>query len=210
MEIQRSPVSGRSSAGAGMETIEQTLKCPACVDLFTDPILLPCGHSFCQTCICTVWDMDGPGEASGGPLFCPECQIFFPPNLKLEINLDLWRKVELSSACRELEETPPPSAVQCDHCIERSSVAVKSCLSCDAALCEIHALHHLDKEVLRGHTLIEVTENILCYKCGDHGEELKLFCQEDQAAVCCLCVVVGPHKGHQVVQLQEACLDLKV
>uniref|UniRef100_A0A3B4DJL7 RING-type domain-containing protein n=1 Tax=Pygocentrus nattereri TaxID=42514 RepID=A0A3B4DJL7_PYGNA len=61
-----------------MEAIEQTLKCPVCMDFFTDPVLLPCGHNFCRTCIHTVWNMDGSGDGLAGPLFCPECQIFLP------------------------------------------------------------------------------------------------------------------------------------
>ncbi|KAL7889758.1 hypothetical protein AOLI_G00020160 [Acnodon oligacanthus] len=213
MEIQSSPVSWRSSAGADMEAIEQTLKCPVCMDFFTDPVLLPCGHNFCRTCIRTVWNMDGSGEDLAGPLFCPECQIFLPPDLKLESNMELRQKAQCASACGDGKEESPlrssPSAVMCDHCIERRSVAVKSCLSCDASLCSAHTHHHLQKEVLRGHTLIEVTENLLSYKCGEHSEELKLFCQDDQTPVCSLCVVVGPHKGHQVVRLQKACSDFK-
>ncbi|KAG9275534.1 nuclear factor 7, ovary-like [Astyanax mexicanus] len=196
-----------------MEAIEQTLKCPVCMDFFTDPVLLPCGHNFCRTCICTVWGVDVGGEGSDGPLFCPECQIFLPSDLQLETNTDIQEKVQMvQNACGAVQEEKTPESqlmVTCDHCIERRSVAVKSCLSCDASLCSAHTLHHQEKEALRGHTLIDVTEELQDYKCEEHSEELKLFCQDDQAAVCSLCVVLGTHNGHRVVQLREACSKFK-
>lgn len=194
-----------------MEVTEQALTCPICVDVFTKPICLPCGHNFCQACICIVWNLDNDSEA--GPRFCPECQIFLPPDLKLEINTDLEQKVQHSSTCghvREEATSVSSSVVMCDQCIERSSVAVKSCLNCDASLCSAHTLHHQHRERLRGHTLIELTEDMLSYKCQEHGEVQKLFCQDDQAAVCSLCVVFGTHKSHRIIQLQEACSDFKV
>uniref|UniRef100_A0A4W4EAG3 Uncharacterized protein n=1 Tax=Electrophorus electricus TaxID=8005 RepID=A0A4W4EAG3_ELEEL len=164
-----------------MEPIAQTLKCPVCADLLTDPVTLPCGHDFCQTCIRIVWNVNGSDAGSGGPLFCPECQIFLPSNLKLEINTDLQRKVQHASTYEPRKEEAPrtaPSPIMCDHCIDRSSVAVKSCLRCDASLCSAHTLLHQQRD-------------LLSYKCREHGEDLKLFCQEDQAVVCALCVVTS-------------------
>lgn len=211
MEIQHSPFSGGSSARVDMEVTEQLLTCPICADVFTKPIRLPCGHNFCQTCIHIVWNMDD-DDSGAGPRFCPECQIFLPPDLTLEINTDLEQKVQHSNTCgRVTEETAlMTSAITCDQCIERSSVAVKNCLNCDASLCSAHTLHHQHRERLRGHTLIELTEDLFSYKCQEHGEEQKLFCQDDQAAVCYLCVVFGTHKNHRIIQLHEACSDFKV
>lgn len=101
-------------------------------------------------------------------------------------------------------------AVTCDHCIERVSVAVRSCLTCDAALCLAHAQAHQRKAALRRHTLVEPSGDLLPYRCREHGEELRLYCAEDCVAVCSLCAAVGTHRGHRVVSLQEATADLKV
>ncbi|XP_060727492.1 E3 ubiquitin-protein ligase TRIM62-like [Tachysurus vachellii] len=194
-----------------MEVKDQALTCPICVDVFTKPIGLPCGHSFCQSCIRIVWNEDD-NDSEVGLRFCPECQIFLPPDLKLELNTDLEQKVKHASTCGHVSEETAlmhSSDITCDQCIERTSVAVKSCLNCDASLCSVHTLHHQHSERLRGHTLIELTQDPLFYKCQEHGEEQKLFCQDDQVAVCCLCVVFGTHKGHRIIQLQEACSDFK-
>uniref|UniRef100_A0A8C1PIF2 Uncharacterized protein n=1 Tax=Cyprinus carpio TaxID=7962 RepID=A0A8C1PIF2_CYPCA len=166
-----------STCSADMDAREEELKCPVCVEPFTDPVRLPCGHNFCQTCIQVVWNMDDPETSREGPLFCPECQILLPPDLELEISADLQRKVQDAFARAPLLEESSqmsPSIITCDQCIGKTEVAVKSCLTCDASL-----------------------------------EELKLFCQEDQIAVCCLCIAVGSHKNHQAVTLQEACTEFK-
>ncbi|CAJ1067822.1 E3 ubiquitin-protein ligase TRIM11-like [Xyrichtys novacula] len=191
-----------------MGTVEESLKCPVCQDVFTDPVTLPCGHDFCLTCIQTVWETDGPNE---GPLFCPECQIFLPPDLVLQENSSLQTRVKdftaKTSTQSQAAETPPP--ILCDHCIETPSVAVRTCLTCDASLCRAHALQHQQRSALREHTVVEVMEDPLSLKCREHRDELKLFCTEDRVPVCCLCVLVGVHKNHRALQLHEACADFK-
>ena len=34
-----------------MPSLEETLTCPICLDLFDDPRLLPCSHTFCSKCL---------------------------------------------------------------------------------------------------------------------------------------------------------------
>ncbi|XP_067465726.1 E3 ubiquitin/ISG15 ligase TRIM25-like [Thunnus thynnus] len=198
-----------------MGTVEETLKCPVCQDFFTYPVTLPCGHDFCHTCIKAVWDTDVSNE---GPFFCPECQIFLPSNLTLEINTSLQTKVKdftnrpspsKLQTTTSTRETKPCSTIHCDHCIETPSVAIKTCLTCDASLCQAHALLHQQRSALREHTVVEVTGDPLSLKCREHRDELKLFCMEERVPVCCLCVLVGMHKNHQVSQLHEACTDFK-
>ncbi|XP_054655399.1 E3 ubiquitin-protein ligase TRIM11-like [Dunckerocampus dactyliophorus] len=188
-----------------MGTVEETLKCPACQDLFTDPVQLPCRHDFCLTCIQAVCEE--------GPLFCPECQILLPSNLTLEINTTLQRKVKdfmiKSSTSEQPTAKKSSSAVHCDHCIEMPSEAIRTCLTCDASLCQAHALLHQQRSALREHTVVEVTQDLLSLKCKEHRDELKLFCMEERVPVCCLCILVGMHKNHKAAQLHDACTDLK-
>uniref|UniRef100_A0A3B3ZZR3 Tripartite motif containing 35-13 n=1 Tax=Periophthalmus magnuspinnatus TaxID=409849 RepID=A0A3B3ZZR3_9GOBI len=42
------------------------LTCPVCCDIFTDPVLLSCSHSFCRTCLKRCWDT--------GMRECPVCR----------------------------------------------------------------------------------------------------------------------------------------
>ncbi|XP_032409849.1 E3 ubiquitin-protein ligase TRIM39 [Xiphophorus hellerii] len=195
-----------------MGTVSEPLKCPVCQDFFTEPVTLQCGHNFCLTCIRAVWETD---ESTEGPFFCPECQMFLPPNLTLDINTSLQEKVKdfttnQQPAAAETDSTAASSPIiHCDHCIEKPCVAIQTCLTCDASLCQAHAQLHQQRSALREHTLVDVTKDPLSLKCREHRDELKLFCMEEKIPVCCLCVLVGVHKHHKASQLHEASADFR-
>ncbi|GCC33688.1 hypothetical protein chiPu_0012158 [Chiloscyllium punctatum] len=60
--------------------------CAICLDFFTDPVSLNCGHNFCRSCITQSW---GKKEINS----CPECRQEFPD-----------RKLRASWALRSLAE----------------------------------------------------------------------------------------------------------
>uniref|UniRef100_A0A096LYY0 Tripartite motif containing 14 n=1 Tax=Poecilia formosa TaxID=48698 RepID=A0A096LYY0_POEFO len=186
-----------------MGTVGEPLKCPVCQDFFTEPVTLQCGHDFCLTCIRAVWETD---ESTEGPFFCPECQIILPPDLTLDINTSLQEKVKDFTANQQAESSP---IIHCDHCIEKPCVAIRTCLTCDASLCQAHAQLHQQRSALREHTLVDVTKDPLSLKCREHRDELKLFCMEEKIPVCCLCVLVGVHKHHKASQLHDASADFR-
>ncbi|XP_019388800.1 PREDICTED: zinc finger protein RFP-like [Crocodylus porosus] len=45
--------------------------------------------------------------------------------------------------------------------------------------------------------------------CGEHGEALKLFCQDDEAPICVVCDRSRAHRFHSVVPLEEAAEEYK-
>ena len=48
--------------------VEELITCSVCLDKFTQPKVLPCGHTFCQSCLV------GLSRHSGPTLDCPECR----------------------------------------------------------------------------------------------------------------------------------------
>ncbi|KAL0969833.1 hypothetical protein UPYG_G00232870 [Umbra pygmaea] len=46
---------------------EEDLSCPVCVDIFKDPVILSCSHSFCKSCLTEFWKKKGSQE-------CPVCR----------------------------------------------------------------------------------------------------------------------------------------
>lgn len=48
-------------------SLEDDLSCAVCTDVFRDPVLLGCGHSFCRQCIYDHW-------SSSGTRNCPICR----------------------------------------------------------------------------------------------------------------------------------------
>ncbi|KAM4529118.1 E3 ubiquitin-protein ligase TRIM35-like [Fundulus diaphanus] len=53
------------------EQREADYTCPVCCDIFTDPVLLLCGHSFCQHCLQEWWRQSKLRT-------CPVCKKIFP------------------------------------------------------------------------------------------------------------------------------------
>ncbi|GCB82470.1 hypothetical protein scyTo_0022911 [Scyliorhinus torazame] len=47
--------------------MEEDLSCAVCHDLYKDPVLLDCDHSFCRSCITQYWE-------EAGTTSCPICR----------------------------------------------------------------------------------------------------------------------------------------
>ncbi|KAJ8357991.1 hypothetical protein AAFF_G00045750 [Aldrovandia affinis] len=61
--------------------LEEELSCPVCTEIFTDPVVLTCSHSFCKACLQKCWEEKGSRE-------CPNCRRkssieIYRPNLSL-------------------------------------------------------------------------------------------------------------------------------
>ncbi|KAL8213045.1 UNVERIFIED_CONTAM: hypothetical protein K2H54_060399 [Gekko kuhli] len=66
-------VSDSGQLRAGMaEAFHQDLTCSVCLELFTEPVLLACGHCFCQACITSSW------QSQAGAASCPDCRAPCP------------------------------------------------------------------------------------------------------------------------------------
>ncbi|XP_061103236.1 E3 ubiquitin-protein ligase TRIM35-like [Conger conger] len=52
---------------SGSSLLEEELSCPVCTEIFRDPVLLSCCHSFCKACLQQYWDQKGSQE-------CPVCR----------------------------------------------------------------------------------------------------------------------------------------
>ncbi|XP_038672950.1 zinc-binding protein A33-like [Scyliorhinus canicula] len=84
---------------------EETI-CPICLDFFTDPVTLDCGHNFCLSCITQCWEKK---EVNS----CPECREEFPER-NLRINQALGN---LAEKARKLKLNPKEKESKL-HCEE--------------------------------------------------------------------------------------------
>ncbi|XP_034736139.1 E3 ubiquitin-protein ligase TRIM21-like [Etheostoma cragini] len=190
------------SAASCLLTEDQFL-CSICLDVFTDPVAIPCGHNFCKTCITQHWDINVQCQ-------CPNCKKVFYTKPELHVNTFISEMAsqfrqsaqqKASSSSSERQESRP-GEVPCDVCTGTKLKALKSCLVCLVSYCETHLEPHLTMSGLKRHQLIDPVENLEGRMCTKHDKPLELFCKTDQMCVCMLCTVLD-HKTHDVVPLKE-------
>ncbi|XP_063739395.1 uncharacterized protein LOC134864391 [Eleginops maclovinus] len=188
---------------------EDRFLCSICLDVFTDPVTIPCGHNFCKNCITEHWDRSDRCQ-------CPMCKEAFTTRPDLRVNTFISEMVaefrqsapQKASSSSSEQQVFQPEEVLCDVCTETKLKALKSCLVCLTSYCETHLEPHLIMSGLKRHQLIDPVENLEDRMCPKHDKPLELFCKTDQTCVCMLCTVLD-HKMHKLVPLKEESEDKK-
>ncbi|XP_075768886.1 zinc finger protein RFP-like isoform X3 [Pelodiscus sinensis] len=81
------------ASGNLARSFQDEVTCPICLEYFTDPVSIECGHSFCRACLSRCW-----GESE--PNFCPQCRETIPqrhlrPNYQLGNLVELVKRLQL-------------------------------------------------------------------------------------------------------------------
>ncbi|XP_053235346.1 zinc finger protein RFP-like [Podarcis raffonei] len=83
--------------GNPVQNLCEETTCPICLQYFKDPVIVDCGHNFCQACITRAWG-EPDRDAS-----CPQCsepcqQRNFRPNRQLASIVEIAKKFSLQMA----------------------------------------------------------------------------------------------------------------
>uniref|UniRef100_A0A3Q3QE43 Uncharacterized protein n=1 Tax=Monopterus albus TaxID=43700 RepID=A0A3Q3QE43_MONAL len=74
---------------------EEQVHCSICLDVFTNPVSIPCGHNFCQSCIVGYWKTSSLYQ-------CPMCKKTFHKRPDISVNTVL-REIAEQSRCLRTE-----------------------------------------------------------------------------------------------------------
>ncbi|KAL0198897.1 hypothetical protein M9458_007437, partial [Cirrhinus mrigala] len=194
-------------AESSISWAEDQFSCPVCLDLLKTPVTIPCGHSYCMSCISGCWDEEDCKRIYS----CPQCRQTFSPRPVLGKNVVFAEMVEKLKKTR-LQSAPVPlpvpsrrrhhhtgsGDVQCDSCTEIKRKPMKSCLECRSSYCQNHLEQH--ENLFRGkkHCLMDATGRLQDMICPQHDKMLEIYCRTDECCICMLCLV-DEHKNHDTV-----------
>ena len=198
--------------GEHTEDPRKQLQCTLCSQPYRKPRLLPCLHSFCESCL-EDHQRDVCGEGEG--ITCP---VTFCQNPTDEVDVqklttDIWLENRISINERVVAIVEGP----CDICVMRTK-ATAYCTDCRTAMCgDCQTNWHDRNRANKNHKPIPISSEsvdtlkakLTCHiqseaqeeeqqYCSHHGEkQCEFFCFECSKPSCYLCIITGPCKGHQ-------------
>ncbi|KAL8608435.1 hypothetical protein ACOMHN_002668 [Nucella lapillus] len=101
--------------------MEEDLTCPVCLELYADPLMLPCSHSVCKKCLADI--IKARAKAAKEGMECPSCRNQhnlseervekLPRNLALENIVFRYQELQSTTISKskslDLSATPPTS-----------------------------------------------------------------------------------------------------
>ncbi|XP_056142924.1 zinc-binding protein A33-like [Lampris incognitus] len=162
-----------------LEELRCELTCPVCLELFREPVILDCGHHFCRVCIVQCWEVKADETQT-----CPQCRK--QCSTKLRPNSLLCNVVDSVRRARTMDLASSRPAAEPDGAQEEP------------------------EEREPGSSMSSVASSISYWPrpgadmCEEHEEKLKLYCEDDQLAICLVCGMSRDHKTHNVIPINEA------
>lgn len=188
--------------------------CYQCKEIYDDPRLLSCLHSFCRKCLPSLTTQVG----STAVLCCPKCRSITPiPSDGLDsIQVNLYLEHE-STIERFVAKMTGESKPRCEECSrDPARETVSFCCTCISFLCELcHAQHVVSRKSHLHHKVLVIDEGgganiraklrqfltFLPTTCPIHvRQEIAFFCKECEVLLCVQCALTK-HPGHRVEDL---------
>ena len=192
--------------------------CQYCDNIYKDPRILSCLHSYCLQCI-TKLHVEGTTSIT-----CPTCnQSTTIPDedvSSLPRNVQLSKETKQDKILRKVTSTSPPP---CDSCDENSPIAY--CTECDDLLCSVCWEYHQGLKRSRSHSsfILKEAQNMSRDKlikmlpstcssspmCHHHDDQkLSFYCKQCNIPVCVGCTIIS-HKGHPVDEVSKQIIQNK-
>ena len=190
-------------------SLSTTDHCGICSELYTDPRMLSCLHSFC--CKCLQKNMENKES-----LKCPTCEkaASIPEGGVLALPKDLRKSYEAEVASYEKKLTGKDALI-CDYCMNRSGNATTDfCCECCEFLCKTCSEYHKLWRKTSSHELVSIgKEKVLSNTkfhikhqpvvCQRHTDQVvKFYCVTCMTLICRDCVV-KKHAGHEYDDLVD-------
>ena len=218
------PISPTRTSRPSPEDKERNHTCSVCLELFSEPKVLPCCHTFCLKCLektarsgqkkvrAVAWV--GQETKRREEITCPQCRKthVIPAGGLTEFLTDFIMSHEI-----EVKKLKSPSAAQtprdgrlCGECEQQAPIQAYCC-DCRRYLCSDCIQLHKKLKSFRGHATVPIEDldaatlqSSQTQYCTKHkSEPLKLFCNTCQKVVCRDCTLVD-HRQHDYMFAEDA------
>ncbi|XP_054982605.1 E3 ubiquitin-protein ligase TRIM52 isoform X2 [Sorex araneus] len=207
-----------------VQTLQEEAVCAICLDYYTDPVSVDCGHNFCRGCVTRLWGEEEDEEEEWG----------VEPTVNWEQWGDDWEAEAAVARARHYgwhprrfegagqdsysggfgrDQRPGFQGVRLDmgglediddypRPRRRRGFTCPLCRRSfpQPSLRPNRQLANM-VQAIRQMRARRAPEPAVCPK---HREALKLFCEVDDEAICVVCRESRAHKQHSVVPLEEA------
>lgn len=186
---------------AGFKILSEMI-CLMCERVYSDPVILPCMHYYCRSCL------EAKTRESTATV-CPKC------HQEHELNKESIQKLPRGVLANNSVALHSIIAgrggdVMCESCNSTSvSFARAYCQHCSKYLCSFCEEAHRRIKTYASHTVLNlmeipsILENLVSNSsiaemkmiCSDHDEEMKVYCFDCNQLICRHCMLAG-HKKH--------------
>ena len=200
--------------------LERLIECPICFESFTDPIALPCMHTFCAKCIKQYVDMSENDKDETRKFNCPTCQrhVDIPEGgaERLPKNLFVNNLKEVIASTKSTQS-------RCEYCVALGADAIAKwrCVECCHSMCDQCKVAHDRAHILSTpHQVMELDKwkdsdlSTICNQnkeiCPDHQTKpMEFYCSVCDLAICQNCHTLN-HSSHRCEDLNKIADQMKI
>ena len=186
------------------EHLERLIECAVCMDIANDPRRLPCGHSFCLSCLQRLWTSSQPTSK----VRCPQCRKDHwlgyegPRSIPKDFIIDQIKDMLASMAPGGTSSTPEATrSSRCEFCLSNfpDNASYLYCLECDSLICKDCSERH---RCSKGNTKAVIKLDFQCSLiCSSHKHPVRYICDVCNSNLCKRCQVQGVCFDHDLFDI---------
>ena len=201
-----------------LKEVNDLTECPICLQMMTNPKILPCIHTFCLNCL----QHYGKNVKTKSDPNCPLCRSPFSIPVGGYSGLPNNYFVEKLINAKKSTSEEYVRGKSCDVCLasdkkQKSIQAEMFCMECQEYMCDQCSDIHKSMKVSRAHRLRSTVEcpslkeclELSASYCEQHpNKEIEIYCEECKA-VCCMMCYIQNHQSHKCCDVNKVADDFK-
>ncbi|XP_078512839.1 E3 ubiquitin-protein ligase TRIM39-like [Lissotriton helveticus] len=113
------------AAAAQLGNLQEEAICSVCLEYFTDPVTIDCGHNFCRSCITLCW------KGVDGNFPCPQCREISGKSLRPN-----WQLGNMVEMLKQLHLSPVKSPGE-NLCVKHNQALLLFCAEDQRMICVV-------------------------------------------------------------------------